>query len=213
MKITNIEAWDLNIPLKEPYTIAYETITCAPTVFLRVETNKNIIGYGCAAPDKAVTGETDETVLQSIKDIVVLAIKGSDPIRTSMLLERLREPMKNHPSAKAAGDMALYDILGKYANLPVWKLLGGFRDRIKTSVTIGILSVDETITQAKNWMKKGFRCLKLKGGLDVESDIERILKVRETVGKNVATTELFVPITFKKGVVGDNIIFGGMLNK
>jgi len=117
--------------------------------------------------------------------VVAPAIKGSDPLRIAMLLERLRPQLKAQPSALAAVDMALYDILGKKSELPLWRLLGGFRDRIKTSVTIGILPETETIQRARKWVRDGFKCLKLKGGKDVDSDIQRVIKVREAVGKGI----------------------------
>jgi L-alanine-DL-glutamate epimerase-like enolase superfamily enzyme len=81
--------------------------------------------------------------------------------------------------------MALHDILGKKAGLPLWRLLGGFRNRIRTSITIGILPLDETLVQARGWLQMGFTCLKIKGGTDVEGDIERILRVREEVGRKI----------------------------
>lgn len=184
-KITQIEAWPVKMPLREPYTIAYETIASATNVFLRLETNKDLIGYGCAAPDLQITGETPESVLQTIENVITPAIKGSDPLRPAMLLERLKPYLQTRPSALAAVDMALYDLLGKAAGLPLWKLLGGFRDRIKTSVTIGILPVNDTLEEARKWLTGGFKCLKIKGGLDVEEDIERVLKIRELAGKHI----------------------------
>jgi len=185
MKIRQIEAWPVSMKLAEPYTIAYETIEKTSNIFLCITTDKRIRGFGCAAPDLQITGETPEGVLKSLKDIVSPLIKGSDPLRTSMLLERLTPSLQSQPSALAAVDMALHDILGKVCGLPLWKVLGGFRERIKTSVTIGILPEKETVAAAVNRVSQGFRCLKLKGGIDADADIARILKVREAVGKDI----------------------------
>jgi L-alanine-DL-glutamate epimerase-like enolase superfamily enzyme len=185
MKITRIEAEALALTLAEPYTIAYETVASAPNVLVRIETDAGLIGWGCAAPDLEVTGETSDSVLAAIGDRAEPALRGSDPLRLAMLMERLREPLAGDPSARAAIDMALYDILGKRAGLPVWKILGGFRDRIRTSVTIGILPVAETVAQARGWIDQGFTSLKIKGGRNVDADVERLLKVREEVGPKV----------------------------
>ena len=185
MKITRIEAWPVTMQLAEPYTIAYETIQATTNVFFQVKTNRDIIGYGCSAPDKHVTGETVESVLQSSRDVVLPAIIGSDPLRPAMLLERLKPSLQSQPSLLAAVDMALFDILGKVCHLPLWRLLGGFRDRIRTSVTIGILPEKETVERSRELVARGFKCLKLKGGIDLQSDIVKVLKVREAVGKGI----------------------------
>jgi L-alanine-DL-glutamate epimerase-like enolase superfamily enzyme len=102
------------------------------------------------------------------------------------LLEKLRPVLAAQPAALAAIDMALLDLLGKVAELPLWKLLGGFRDRMRTSVTIGILDEETTVMRARDWARKGFRSLKLKGGRHLDSDVGRVCKVREAVGKAIA---------------------------
>jgi L-alanine-DL-glutamate epimerase-like enolase superfamily enzyme len=185
MRITRVEAWSVHIRLAEPYTISYETIESVKNVVLRIETNRGILGYGCAAPDKHITGETSESVLRCVDDVVRPSIKGSDPLRPTLLLERLKSDLRSQPAVLAAVDMALFDILGKVSNLSLWRLLGGFRDHMRTSITIGILPLHETIQRAREWFARGFRSLKLKGGIDVQSDIERVLKVREAVGPTV----------------------------
>ncbi len=185
MKIINIDVWPVEMRLSEPYTIAYETIEKTINIFIRIDTDKGIIGFGCAAPDKQITGETPESVIQAFHDLVLPKLRGSDPIRHSMLLERLKPNLKEQPSVLAAVDMALYDILGKKSGLPIWKLLGGFRDRIQTSVTIGILPENETIERAKYWVDQEFKCLKIKGGLDVDQDISRVIGVRNAVGDKI----------------------------
>ena len=158
MKISALDIWPVTMKLAEPYKIAYERVDSTTNIFLRIETNDHINGYGCAAPDLQITGETPDSVSNTIKDIVEPSIKGSDPLRTTMVLEKLKPLMKGQPSALAAVDMALYDILGKACNLPLWMLLGGFRDRMKTSITIGIMSESETVAHAWDMVKRGFKC-------------------------------------------------------
>ncbi|UCG51042.1 MAG: dipeptide epimerase [Candidatus Latescibacterota bacterium] len=184
MKITQIEAWPHTMKLAEPYTIAYETVQSTTNVFLRVETNTDITGYGCAAPDLEVTGETSESVLRAVEYATPLLL-GADPLRIARLIERLKTRLKGQPAAIAAIDMAIHDILGKSAGLPLWKLLGGYRRSFKTSVTIGILPPAETVESARRWVAEGFTALKIKGGRDVEEDIDRVHRVRQTVGQRV----------------------------
>ena len=182
MKITKIEVWPVVLHLDEPYTIAYESIDKTLNIFIRMETNRRITGYGCAAPDAQITGETAEVTENILNEAAATTLKGSDPLRPALLLDRLKPILKNHPSAMAAVDMALFDIIGKVSHLPLWRLLGGFRDRMKTSVTIGILPEKETVDQARGLISRGFQCLKLKGGIDVDADIVKVLKVREAIG-------------------------------
>jgi L-alanine-DL-glutamate epimerase-like enolase superfamily enzyme len=185
MKITNVEARTVTMPLAEPYTIAYETVEAATNVFLRIETDDGPVGFGCAAPDAPVTGETPDSVGAAFCDVAIPILRGADPLRRSVLLEELKKGLPRSPSARAAIDMALFDILGKVAGLPLWKLLGGFRESISTSITIGILPVDATAQAAKRFVARGFRCLKLKGGRDVVDDIERVRQVRASVGPEI----------------------------
>ena len=186
MRITGLRAWPVTMRLEEPYAIAYDTLAATTNVFVALATDGPITGYGCAAPDEHVTGETPETVLKALSSVAEPVLRGADPLRAALLLEELRVAAANVPAALAAIDMALADILGKQAGVPVWKLLGGYRDRIRTSVTIGILPEAETVALARHWAGRGFSALKLKGGLDAEADAARVCKVREAVGGGVS---------------------------
>jgi L-alanine-DL-glutamate epimerase-like enolase superfamily enzyme len=185
MKITGLEAWRVDTKLKEPYTIAYETIDAVTNIFLRIDTGDGIRGYGCAAPDAHVTGETPEDVLNACRDRVTPVLEGASPLRREKLLLDLNRLEHDFPSTAAMVDMALWDILGKKAGLPVFRLLGGCREHMPTSITIGIMSVEETVKKAREWVKQGFRVLKIKGGRHVTEDIERMIKVREALGEEV----------------------------
>jgi L-alanine-DL-glutamate epimerase-like enolase superfamily enzyme len=186
VRIVKLESWIVEMGLVEPYTIAYQTFDKAANVLVRLETNTGLTGYGCAGPDEHVTGETPRTVLKMLEETAAPALKGSDPLRPAFLLELLKaNGFNDHPCALAAVDLALADLMGKAAGLPVWKMMGGFRTRIKTSVTIGIMGLAETVERAVNYTGRGFKCLKIKGGAEVEADVERVLRVREAVGGGV----------------------------
>ncbi|MCF8367530.1 MAG: dipeptide epimerase [Bacteroidales bacterium] len=185
MKITSIEFWPVTMKLKEPYTIAYDTFDSATNVFLKINTNSNITGFGCAAPAQEVTGETHEDVMRITRQFLEPVLLNADPFRISYYAENLKDQLKKYPSTLAMLDSALFDILAKKADLPLYKLLGGYRKSIKTSITIGILPLSETVEKAVGFVKDGFSVLKLKGGNNVDEDIERLIKTREAIGKSV----------------------------
>lgn len=185
MQILRLEAWPVEMTLSEPYSITYQTVESTTNVFVRLITDGPLVGLGCAAPDPDVTGETAQGVQEKLLDPVADMLAGQDPFRATKLLLQIRLACPRLPSLLAAVDMALFDLLGKAAGLPLWKVLGGFRESIRTSITVGILPVEETVARAKHWVGQGFQCLKIKGGLSVDLDVERICKVREAVGPDV----------------------------
>ncbi len=172
------------MPLAVPYTIAYETVSHTTNIILKLITDKGITGWGCAAPDLTVTGETPEDVITSIETVIRDMLKGQTPFGIARITHDLKQPLAQASSARAMVDMALYDIMARKADIPLYQLLGGFRHEIATSITIGIIPLAETLEQAKRHLKNGFTILKLKGGLNLEEDIEKVLKLRECLGRN-----------------------------
>ena len=185
MKITHVDVWKHEFQLKTAYAVAYGEFDRADNVFVRIHTSGGKSGLGCAAPDPHVTGETADAVHMALRDEAVPRLIGKDPLRLALRMHQLAKPLAPYPSARAAVDMALHDILGLVADLPVYKLLGGFRQQIKTCITVGILPEDETVRASIAFCKQGFRALKLKGGFDAESDAQRVLAVRAAVGEGI----------------------------
>ena len=184
MKITSIKAIPLKLELKEPFAIANETVDIGENVFFKIETDSDIIGWGCATPD-SVTSETIDTVINAYNSTVKDIIIGKDPARINLINEEIEEKLKGNQSLKAAINIGLYDILGKKADMPLYQLLGGYKDKIETSVTIGINPVDVMVEKAKMFVSQGFTCLKVKVGMDPNQDIEAVQAIRDVVGKNI----------------------------
>jgi L-alanine-DL-glutamate epimerase-like enolase superfamily enzyme len=183
MRITHIDYERLDLELTEPYTIAYETIERATNFILHVSTDRGIVGFGCAAPDMGVTGETATDVEEAIRTIISPALLGQNPLQYAYLLESLRGRLKS--SATAMVDLALHDIIAKLAGIPLFQLLGGYRDCIATSVTITILPMAETMAKATDYVGQGFGIIKLKGGLDVTEDLAKLTALRNKYPKLV----------------------------
>jgi L-alanine-DL-glutamate epimerase-like enolase superfamily enzyme len=184
MKIKSIEYFRLDMPLAVPYTIAYETVSKTTNIILKIETDKGITGWGCAAPDIEVTGETAEDVIKNIETFVVPLLKNQSPFQIAKVVHVLKQQAKGASSTLAMVDIALHDLLARKAKLPLYQVLGGYKNSIPTSITIGILPLEETLKQAKDFLQQGFSIIKLKGGLDLNEDIEKVLKFREKLGNN-----------------------------
>ncbi len=184
MKINEVEHFRLDMELTVPYTIAYETVTHATNIILKLITDTGIIGWGCAAPDAIVTGETPENVITTIDSVIIDMLVGQSPFQIARIIHTMKQCVPQASSAMAMVDMALYDIMARQAGLPLYQMLGGFRHEIPTSITIGIVSVEETLEQARKHLLNGFTIIKLKGGLNLEEDIEKVLKLRQTFGRD-----------------------------
>ncbi|WP_019670559.1 mandelate racemase/muconate lactonizing enzyme family protein [Eudoraea adriatica] len=211
MRITKISYERLQLKLVEPYTIAYETVEETTNFILKLETESKWTAYGCSAPDVTVTGESPEQVEESIKDIIIPYLKGKNPFTYIRILTELKEMLGDKSSALAMVDIALYDLIAKKAEVPLYQFLGGYRNCIATSITIGILPLDETLKRAGDFVKQGFTILKIKGGLNFQEDIEKMILIHEkfpqTVlrfdgnqGYNVAESIAFVEATKKIGI-------------
>ncbi|MFD0862957.1 mandelate racemase/muconate lactonizing enzyme family protein [Sungkyunkwania multivorans] len=186
MKITHVSYERLDLRLSEPYTIAYETVSKTVNFILKIETDKGFVGYGCAAPDQIVTGETPQQAEQEIKNIVLPFLKGKNPMMSSEILADLKPLLKRNSSVLAMVDMAILDLVARKLDTPLYQFLGGYRHRIATSITIGILPLAETLKTAAEFITLGFSIIKLKGGLSLEEDIEKMVCLR----KNFPTIEL-----------------------
>lgn len=182
MQITHVEVLPIEIGLRLPYQAVshpggLDRIDC---VFIRIETRDGQVAWGCAAFDPTLTGETLDQVTRACHACADRAV-DLNPLNTEFALSTLADITEHTPSARCAFDMALYDLLGLAAGLPLHRLLGGFRHRIQTSITIGLAPLKETVELARNRARQGFRILKIKGGRDPEEDVRRVEAVRQAL--------------------------------
>lgn len=182
--IRSIDVFPVLLHLREPFRVAYEVEEDAWNLIVRVTTAGGQVGWGNACPDPEVTGETPSSALKTLKTLI-RRVEGEDAHRVNRVNYIMEEVVPGNLTAKAAINLALYDMLGKEAGMPATKLLGGFKDRIQTSISIGILPLEETVRKAVEFKRKGFKVLKLKCGLDPDEDIRRAIAVREAVGRAI----------------------------
>jgi L-Ala-D/L-Glu epimerase len=174
MQIAHVEIVPIELHLRLPYrTALYPTeVDRIQSVFVRIETRDGRQAWGCAALDPSLSGEALAPVLAVFHACAERA-RDLNPLNTEYALAELSLLAEHTPSARCAFDMAFYDLLGLAAGLPLYRLLGGYRHRIQTSITLGIAPVKETVEIARERASQGFRILKLKGGLNPEEDVRR----------------------------------------
>ena len=187
MRITAVEIVPVKLPLLEPFVVSYGTFPDLATVLVRLETDGGITGWGEATPDPHVTGETFEGVVATLRHLAP-ALLGRDPLDRSTAMRLLGTLVAGAPTAKAALDIALHDLAGRVADLPLWALLGGrAREFMSISRVISMKSPEAMAIDAGRHVAAGFSTVKLKIGDagDIRGDVRRIAAVREAVGPDV----------------------------
>jgi len=184
MRITEIKYDRLKVKLPKPFVVAIGTIEYAESVIVKITTDDGIVGYGEAAPFSPVTGETLDSIPFFI-DLFTPSLIGLNPFEIEKVHKIMNTMTTGNTSAKAAIDIALYDIMGKKLGMPLYKLLGGYRSSFMVDVTVGIDKPEIMAQDAADYVKKGFRILKIKAGIDPAADLEAIKLIREAVGPDI----------------------------
>lgn len=182
MRIKSVRAYRRNLALTKPYTIAYQTTSAVENIFLELELDNGLIGLGAANPDPDVVGETPEQTFQNLQGEWIAGLVGRDIRLFLQLIDEAGHQFPQAPGTLAALDMALHDAFGQYLCVPVVQFYGQKIRSLPTSVTIGIMNGADTLAEAADYVKRGFRVLKVKTGLAIEEDIERVLKLRDVYG-------------------------------
>jgi len=132
-------------------------------------------------------GESPATTIEVITRHLALAVMGAIPGELAELHARMDRSIKGYPYAKAAVELAAYDLAGRQCRLPVNRLLGGaVRRRIPITHSIGLLAAEEAEREAVQVAREGIRTIKIKVGIDPDRDIAMVRRIREAVGPAVA---------------------------
>jgi L-alanine-DL-glutamate epimerase-like enolase superfamily enzyme len=186
LRIRAISVAAHSVKVTEPYAIASGTTDAVEIAVVRIESEAGVAGYGAATPEPTVTGESFADCRAALAETRTRCLVGGELARLGELCLAVERGWRETPGAAAALDAALHDLRARTLGLPLVDLLGRARDGLPTSVTIGILPRHETVARAERHVANGFQVLKLKIGLDLDGDLERLAAVRERVGPRVA---------------------------
>ena len=194
MKISHIHSQILVLPEADPLANSPENPNAArPVVTLQIGTDDGIEGIAVTFYGGAIT----HSLKAAVDDLGALTI-GEDPLRLEVIIAKLRAaaggsgPGGMFTLALSAIDIALWDIRGKALNQPLWKLLGGARERVATYASGSLrrnLSLDEVAIAARRLKEKGFREAKMQlalpGATSPAKEVERAKTLREALGPDI----------------------------
>jgi L-alanine-DL-glutamate epimerase-like enolase superfamily enzyme len=174
MQITRVEVTPVDLKLREPIRMAgFREVLSITAVFVRLETQKGQSAWGCTVAHPDLTGEKPGDTIAACRECARL-VPDLNPTTIEFSLGELAAYKKMTPSVMCAFDLAFHDLLSIAAGMPLYRILGGYRSRLQTSVTIPIATVAESVQMALRWASMGFRMLKIKGGLDAAEDVRRV---------------------------------------
>ena len=193
MKITKIETIPIRLPTRRVHQWANLTTPIGVYVIIKLHTDEGLIGLGEAPVLKdwggdhgKYFGETPQTTIHIVNDILVPALAGQDPRRFESMHVLMDRAVKGYPYCKAAIDAALYDVVGKALKVPAYQLLGGLvRDRVPIAHSLGLMEIDKAVDEALQAKSEGVKTIKLKCGIEQKRDVELVKQIRNAIGPDV----------------------------
>ena len=188
MKITKIETIPITMPINPERAIrsgrGYHTKS--PFVLIKIYTDQGVVGLGEVSCTPQWSGECQTAAVVLIEEYLAPVLVGEDPTRIEYLVGLISKTVANNPFTRSGLEMALWDILGKVAGLPVYQLLGGaIRDFVPTKFSVSGLEPERAAEIASWAASQGFRAMKVKVGIEPEADVARVEAVRKAVGTEV----------------------------
>lgn len=185
MRIVKIETAEVNIPLVTPFKTALRTVDSVNDIVVRVTADDGRTGFGEAPPTAVITGDTLGSIRYAVEEVIAPSLIGMEIDNLDGIMRKLHGCILKNTSAKAAVDMAVYDLYAQSCHKPLYKILGGNKPEIETDLTISVNGVDEMVEDSLRAVKQGFRILKIKVGKEGIRDIERIRAIRNAVGSGI----------------------------
>lgn len=173
----------LNVPLKTPFKTAMRTVKEIEDVVVIIETDTGNTGYGSAPATAVITGDTHGSIIEAIRKVISPALIGREIADLNNLTNIVQHSIVRNFSAKAALEIAIYDLYGQLYNAPLYKLLGGGDNVISTDITISVDYIDKMVEDTLAAIDLGFETLKVKVGKDPALDIERIKAIYAAVNE------------------------------
>ncbi|HCH0556463.1 MULTISPECIES: dipeptide epimerase [Pseudoxanthomonas] len=181
MKITHIELGMLRVPLKTPFKTALRTVDTVEDVIVLIRTDSGHTGHGEAAATAVITGDTHGSIIEAIRHFIAPRLIGQDIANLNHLTALVQSAMERNTSAKAAVEIALYDLWAQRYGAPLYQLLGGGDPVITTDITISVDYIDKMVADSLSALERGFESLKIKVGKDIGLDIERVKAIHAAV--------------------------------
>src|SRR6185437_5648044 len=181
MKITAIELGMLRVPLKTPFKTALRTVETVEDVVVLIRTDSGHTGYGEAPATAVITGDTHGSIIEAIRHFIAPRLIGQEVVNLNRLCTLVQTAMERNTSAKAAVEIALYDLWAQLHGAPLYQMLGGGDPVITTDITISVDYIDKMVADSLSAIERGFESLKIKVGKDIGVDIERVKAIHAAV--------------------------------
>jgi L-Ala-D/L-Glu epimerase len=181
MKITDIRFAMLRVPLKTPFKTALRTVDTVEDIVVSIHTDTGHVGYGEAPATAVITGDTHGSIIEAIRKFISPRLIGQDIANLNRITHLVQNAIEKNSSAKAAVEIAVYDLWAQLYGAPLYKMLGGGDPVITTDITISVDYIDKMVADSIAAVERGFETLKIKIGKDIGVDIERVKAIHAAV--------------------------------